>query len=101
MSLSLGPVPLSLGLEMMRLHANCDHPRPLTLWSLLPYERCMSVLHLTMHKRQSECQNIESAMSEDGTSDKFDPDPIMAKEPMLYQVHLILSFSRLFYLFVL
>lgn len=83
-SLTLGPVPQTLGAAMLELHTDRNHSRPLTVWSLLPYERCMSVLHLTMHKRQPE---VESIMDEDAKGGKFDPDPIMAKEPMLFQVN--------------
>ncbi|EUB62851.1 Pre-rRNA-processing protein TSR1 [Echinococcus granulosus] len=82
-SLTLGPVPQTLGAAVIELHTDRNQSRPLTVWSLLPYERCMSVLHLTMHKRQPE---FESATDEDAKGDKFDPDPIMAKEPMLFQV---------------
>ncbi|KAL5107312.1 hypothetical protein TcWFU_001077 [Taenia crassiceps] len=82
-SLTLGPVPQTLGAAMLELHTDRNHSRPLTVWSLLPYERCMSVLHLTMRKRQPEIENI---MDEDAKGGKFDPDPIMAKEPMLFQV---------------
>ncbi|VDM16313.1 unnamed protein product [Hydatigera taeniaeformis] len=81
-SLTLGPVPQALGRAIMSLHTDHNHSRPLTVWSLLPYERCMSVIHLTMHKRQTE---IESPMDEDAKGGNFDPDPIMAKEPMLFQ----------------
>ncbi|KAM7542506.1 hypothetical protein Aperf_G00000008785 [Anoplocephala perfoliata] len=84
--LTVGPVPQALGKSILELHADAEHPRPLTLWSLLPYERCMSVLHLTMHKRRTEGLELEAA----GVgSDKYgqpDPDPIMQKEPMLFQV---------------
>ncbi|KAL5967459.1 hypothetical protein TSMEX_004805 [Taenia solium] len=82
-SLTLGPVPQAIGAAMLELHTDRNHPRPLTVWSLLPYERCMSVLHFTMHKRQPE---PEPVMDEDAKGGKFDPDPIMAKEPMLFQV---------------
>nr|CDS32710.1 pre rRNA processing protein TSR1 [Hymenolepis microstoma] len=90
-NLALGPIPQALGASIMECHTDAAHPRPLTLWSLLPYERCMSVLHLTMHKRQSERQEYEAEMKEveeegKGKNGQFDPDPIMAKEPMLFQV---------------
>lgn len=75
----------------MECHTDAAHPRPLTLWSLLPYERCMSMLHLTMHKRRPERQEFEAELEKVEEEDKkkkgqFDPDPIMAKEPMLFQV---------------
>ncbi len=67
--------------------------RPLTAWSLLPYERCMSVLHLTMQKRLSEEKAAMAPPPEgEGKNDKFDPDPILAKEPMLFQVRRISTY---------
>ncbi|VUZ54652.1 unnamed protein product [Hymenolepis diminuta] len=90
-NLTLGPIPQALGASIMECHTDAAHPRPLTLWSLLPYERCMSMLHLTMHKRRPERQEFEAELEEVEEEDKrqkdqFDPDPIMAKEPMLFQV---------------
>ncbi|VDD79906.1 unnamed protein product [Mesocestoides corti] len=86
-SLTLGPLPQALGDSILEFHTNPHEPRPLTIWSLLPYEHCMSVLHFTMQKRQPDWRDIIA--TGDGSDVKnvgFDPDPIMSKEPMLFQV---------------
>lgn len=84
-SLTIGPLPANLAntLLAMSISDKNQKAKPLTVWSLLPYERCLTVLHVTMQKRV-----LPNADDQDGeeNNDNFDPDPLMAKEPMLYQV---------------
>lgn len=84
--LTLGPIQRSLADAIVSHGTTASLTQtPLTLWSLLPYERCMSVLHMTLQKRrlQEEGTWVQQQQS---SSNMVDPDPIMAKEPMLFQV---------------
>ncbi|KAL7058746.1 hypothetical protein AAHC03_013683 [Spirometra sp. Aus1] len=85
-TLTIGPMDRQVASALLSTHTQSlegdRQVQPLVVWSLLPYERCLSVLHLTLQKRANE-------LTEDPPNPKgntFDADPIMAKEPTLFQV---------------
>lgn len=85
-TLTIGPMDRQLASALISAHTQrSDGARlvqPLVVWSLLPYERCLSVLHLVMQKRAKELTEAPS----NPKGNTFDADPIMAKEPTLFQV---------------
>ncbi|VDN11429.1 unnamed protein product [Dibothriocephalus latus] len=86
-TLTIGPMDRQMASTLLSAHTQSAEAgrqaQPLVVWSLLPYERCLSVLHLVLQKRANELAP-EASPNPKGNN-AFDPDPIMAKEPTLFQ----------------